>query len=121
MTKQEVEQRSCAENVIGPRRTQEEITEDLDHLEDLEHRINNQQQLKKKKDLKEKHHLEYPLHLGIKLFLLVYVIHVTILVRKLQTVEPMPRIETTMRAIQTTCISESHMKHRTSITTILIH
>jgi hypothetical protein len=67
------------------------ITKELDHLEYLEHRINSQQHLKKKNASEEKHHSEDLLHPGIKLFFLVYVILVTILVTKLQTVEPMQR------------------------------
>jgi hypothetical protein len=94
-------------------RLKKKITEELDHLEDSEYRINNQQHLKKKKTSEEKHHSEDPLHPGIKLFFLVYVILVTILDTKMQTVEPMPRTEETMKAIQTTVILESHMKHKT--------
>ena len=89
------------------------IIEELDHLEDSEHRINNQQHLNKKNASEEKHHSKYPLHQGIKLFILVYAILVTILVTKMQIVYHMPRTEETMKPIQITIISESHMKHIT--------
>jgi hypothetical protein len=66
-------------------------SEELDHLEYLEHRTNSQQHLKKKNASEEKHHSEDLLHPGIKLFFLAYVILVTILVTKFQTIEPMQR------------------------------
>jgi hypothetical protein len=102
-------------------RLKKKIIEELDHLEDSENTINNQQHLKKKNDSEEKHHSKDPLHPGIKLFFLVYVILVTILDTKLQTIEPMPRIEETMKAIKTIVILEIHMKHITKITIVLVH
>jgi hypothetical protein len=93
----------------------------LDHLEDSKHKTNNQQHLKNKKASEEQHHLEYPLHPGIKIFFLVYVILVTISVKKMQIVEPMQRTKANMKAIQTTVISKSHTKHNTKIITISVH